>query len=287
MPKLESDLLRTFLAIVDAGSVTAGAARIHRSQSATSLQLKQLEDVVGQALVSRHGRGVEPTPAGARLIPVARRVTGALDTALASFHEAEIEGRLRLGLAEGVAHDIQSNVLAAFCRRHSQVELEVHCALGDGFDKALRNGDLDLAVYESAELTGTQELLRTERLVWMTARNHDAAQRDPLPVAMFDHSCWWREAAMADLVRSERNWRTVFTSESVAGVRAAVEAGMAVSLISERHRPAGLSVLSDIAPPRPSYLVLEKARSVSGPALDALTEAIRAAVNDTPGAPAP
>ena len=56
MEKLESDLLRTFLAVAQAGSVTDGAQRIHRSQSATSQQIKRLEAILGQPVFARHGR---------------------------------------------------------------------------------------------------------------------------------------------------------------------------------------------------------------------------------------
>ena len=58
MENLDSDLLRTFVAVAEAGSVTEGAARIHRSQSATSLQIKRLEAILSQPVFDRHGRGV-------------------------------------------------------------------------------------------------------------------------------------------------------------------------------------------------------------------------------------
>jgi DNA-binding transcriptional LysR family regulator len=61
MPQLDSDHLRTFLAIAEAGSITGGALRIHRSQSATSLQIRQLEAVVGKPLFRRHGRAASAT----------------------------------------------------------------------------------------------------------------------------------------------------------------------------------------------------------------------------------
>ena len=82
MDQLNSDLLRTFLAIAEAGSVTDGAARIHRSQSAASLQIKRLEDIVGQAVFVRHGRGVILTAAGEKLLPVARDIARTLDSTL-------------------------------------------------------------------------------------------------------------------------------------------------------------------------------------------------------------
>lgn len=280
MAQLDSDLLRTFLAIAEAGSVTGGAERIHRSQSATSLQLKQLEEVVGEPLVARHGRGVSPTPAGDRLLPVARQVTGMLDAALASFRTDDLIGRLRIGIAEDVAREALADVLAAFCRDHPRMELEVHCALGDGFGIALKRGQLDLAVYETPEIGPGQEPLRTDRLVWMTSRAHDAAARDPLPVAVFDRSCWWRDVALSDLSTAGRRYRTVFTSENASGVRAAVASGMAVALLSEGDRDADLIAPKNIAPPRPSYLILDKAPQARGPAVEALTEAIRRALDE-------
>lgn len=279
MPHLDSDLLRTFLAIVEAGSVTRGAEHIHRSQSATSLQLKQLEEVVGEPLVTRHGRGVVPTAAGERLLPVARQVTGILDEALAGFRTDELVGRLRIGIPEDVARLALADVLAAFCRDHPRIELEVHCALGDGFGTALTRGHLDLAVYETPEIGRGQERLRSGRLIWMASRRHDAAARDPLPVAVFDRSCWWRHVALSDLATVGRAHRTVFTSENAAGVRAAVASGMAVALLSEGENDADLIALEEIAPPRPSYLVLDAAPQTCGPAVEALSVAIRCALS--------
>lgn len=278
MPQLDSDLLRTFLAIAEAGSVTGGAARIYRSQSATSLQLKQLEAIIGQPLLARHGRGVVPTPAGERLLPVARQVIGALDAALAGFHSDEIAGRARMGIAEDVARGMLAGVIAAFCRAHPRMEMEVHCALGEDFERAVACGKLDLAVYEVPEIGPLQERLRTENLVWMASRDHDAARRDPLPVAVFDRACWWRDVALADLSAAGRNYRTVFTSESAVGVRAAVEAGMAVALLAESAQRDDLIALPELAPARTSHLVLEVGREARGTAMDALCTAIRAAL---------
>ena len=68
MDSLESDLLRTFLAVAETGSMTLGAARILRTQSAASVQIKRLEETLGQPVFQRHGRGVTLTPVGERLV---------------------------------------------------------------------------------------------------------------------------------------------------------------------------------------------------------------------------
>ena len=95
--KLDSDLLRTFLAVADAGTVTGGAARIYRSQSAASVQIKQLEDLLGQPVFKRHGRGVVLSRVGEVLEPVARQVIQALDAAMAEITGGGLEGSLRIG----------------------------------------------------------------------------------------------------------------------------------------------------------------------------------------------
>ncbi|NUS70386.1 MAG: LysR family transcriptional regulator, partial [Ensifer adhaerens] len=65
---LDSDLLRTFLAVVDTSSVTRAADIVGRTQSAVSMQIRKLEDVLGDALFERHSRGVVLTPQGLRLV---------------------------------------------------------------------------------------------------------------------------------------------------------------------------------------------------------------------------
>lgn len=78
-PQLDSDLLRSFLAVAKAGSVSGGAARLLRTQSAVSLQVQKLEEIVAQQLFDRHGRGVSLTAHGEQLLPIARQVVETLD----------------------------------------------------------------------------------------------------------------------------------------------------------------------------------------------------------------
>jgi len=148
---LDSDLLRTFLAVAESGSVSGGADRIHRSQSAASLQIKRLEDVVGRRLFTRHGRGVTLTAAGETLRPVARQVVQSLDTTLAELRGGGLKGKLRIGMPDDHGRSELANIISSFAALHPDVELEVHCALGAGFAEALKSGALDLAVHEVPE----------------------------------------------------------------------------------------------------------------------------------------
>lgn len=243
MDQLNSDLLRLFVAVAETGSVTEGAGRIHRSQSAASLQLRKLEDIVGRPVFARHGRGVTLTDAGARLLPVARDVIERLDTTLRALTSDDLRGTLRLGIPDDQGQRILARIVAAFAQSHPMVDLDVTCALSAGFPEALARGRLDLAIYEVAEVPPGLSVLRRDRTAWMMSPHHDLLARDPIPVALFDRDCWWRDAALASLAAMNRRFHIVYSSASVAGVAAAIEAGIAVGLLAQGDAVRGLRPL--------------------------------------------
>ena len=277
MTHLNSDHLRTFLAIQDAGSVTGGAERIGRSQSAASLQIRQLEEVVGQPLFRRHGRGVSLTLVGEKLYPVARHVVHSLDAALSELRGGGLKGKLRIGMPDDHSRSELAGIISSFAALHPDVELEVHCALGAGFASALASGALDLAVHEVPKPGRDDIVLRKDHLVWMCSRDRDFAASEALPVAIFDRDCWWRDVALSGLVKAGRQYHVAFTSESVNGVRAAVQSGIAAGLLSVSEDRDGLRPVADLKTRYPTYLILQKATGAKGPICDAMTEAIRQA----------
>lgn len=280
MSHLNSDHLRTFLAIERAGSVTGGAARIGRSQSATSLQIRQLEDVVGKPLFERHGRGVVLTVAGEMLRPVAREVVGSLDRTLADLRGEGLTGRLRIGMPDDHGRSVLAGIVADFASLHPKVELEVQCALGVGFEGALATGALDLAVFDVAKPRDNQEILRESALVWRGRPDRNFDQADRLPVALFDRNCWWRDVALSSLEASGRSFEVVFTSESSVGIRAAVDSGIAVGLLSTGKDLTGLAPVDGLTGRSETFLVLQRGIGGDGPVCDVMCEAIQRAFLD-------
>ncbi|MBS9718270.1 LysR substrate-binding domain-containing protein [Pseudohalocynthiibacter aestuariivivens] len=282
MDHLNSDLLRTFLAIADTGSFTEGAARIYRSQSAASLQIKRLEEIVRQPVFERHGRGVVLTPAGEQLVPVARDVTGILESTLRELTSDDLHGKLRLGIPDDQSRDTISRIVGEFAQLHPSVELNVTCAISSGFPKAIENGALDLAVYEVEHLHEGVELLAEETTHWMVSRYHDLLSRDVIPVALFDRDCWWRDAALNSLNELGRPFRIVFSSQSVTGVAASIEAGIAIGLLAKSSQSASLRLLAPnegFSEMPASKLVLANCKTANGPAFTAMKTAIRNAFN--------
>ncbi|WP_170361932.1 MULTISPECIES: LysR substrate-binding domain-containing protein [Ruegeria] len=280
MVNLDSDLLRTFVAVAEAGSVTDGAARIHRSQSATSLQIKRLESILGQPVFKRHGRGVVLSDAGRLLLPVAHEVTTRLDVALQDISQTAVTGKLRIGVPDDHGRAKLAQIIAAFTRHHPQVELEVTCALSTGFPDAIDKGSLDLAVYEVESPEPHEELLFEDPTCWVSSAHREFSVDETLPVAVFDHACWWRDAAIASLEHRAKPYRIVYSSQSVAGVIAAVEAGIAVGLLGRSSLHAGLSIVGEtlgFSRTSTSKLVMAAAGSQETGPLDAMKTAIRSA----------
>ena len=275
MTNLNSDHLRTFLAIHEAGSVTGGAERIGRSQSAASLQIRLLEAVVGQKLFRRHGRGVTLTPAGEKLRPVARDVVQTLDATLSELRGGGLSGKLRIGMPDEYSRPRLARIISDFAALHPNVELDVHCALGTAFGIALQSGALDLAVHEVPDPEKTADVLREAELIWMQSSDHDLSSSKVLPIAVFDRDCWWRDLALSSLDDMDRPYRIAFTSESAVGVHAAVRAGIAASLLHASADTDGLRPLPNMPGRYPTYLVLQKADRARGPVCDAMCEAIR------------
>lgn len=280
MPHLDSDLLRTFLAVTDSGSILAGAERIHRTQSAASMQVRKLEELLGKDIFVRHGRGVRLTAAGEKLEPVARKVVGELNDIFAELTGEELTGVLRIGIPDDHSSELLSKIIADFARDNPKVELNVQRSLSTGYSTALASGQMDIAVHEVAELGPNMEPLKDERIVWATSRTNAVHKTDLLPVALFDRDCWWRDVAVRALNESGRDYRVVYSSESASGVAAAIRAGVAVGALNADLLTADLVQLTaeNGFPPLPaSKLVIEYGQNNDPEICEAMADAIRKA----------
>lgn len=142
---LDSDLLRTFVAVADMENFTKAAGMVGRTQSAVSLQIKRLEDMVGDPLFERGPRGVALTRRGEELLVNARRIVSLLDETAASLTAPALEGRVSIGIPEEYGTTVLPRALATFNNMHSNVEIMVRYASSSAQMAALERGDLDLA----------------------------------------------------------------------------------------------------------------------------------------------
>jgi len=282
--KLDSELLRTFLAVSETGSFSKAATRIFRSQSAVSLQIKQLENLLGQAVFHRYARGVKLTTTGEKLRLTAQKVVNLLDESFGELKSNPLEGSIRVAIPDEFGETILAEVIAQFARNYPQVDLQVRCSFSANFPQALAANEIDLAVFAVQDPDDDMLVLRREKTCWATSKNHLVHQQDPLPVALFDRACWWRDWALEALEASAKPYRVVFTSESVMGITAAISAGVAVGLIGESSLRDDFAILSSNhgLPQLPDSLLVLKCRDdVSKSVSLAMTSAIVEAFDRT------
>ena len=174
--------LKAFVAIAESGTFTAGAARVHVTQAAISMQIRQLETETRAQLFIRAPRRVILTEAGEKLLERAYAILREHDAALeelAALTGAH-RGRLRIGSASAmVSADPLPQILRELRRIHSGVETSVVSGTSEALVKQVLAGELDAAfVSLPVEARGVQtEILSEDYLVAIASPSHQLSKQ--------------------------------------------------------------------------------------------------------------
>jgi DNA-binding transcriptional LysR family regulator len=244
-PDFQIDWLRAFVAVVDAGSLSAAAPLLHRSQSAVSMQIKKLENALGKPVLLRGPRHMEITAAGTELLSYARRMLELQAQTHAALFGTQLEGRIRLGVPDDYATTYLAPVLRSFASRHHGVEIELTCEQSTSLIPKMSRGELDLALV-SRDKPQRGRLLFQEPLVWVGAPQFEVWRKTPLPIAVYESGSMARTETIAALAAKRRAYRVVYHSASLAGQVAAVESGLAVAVLTRCSVPASLQPLQNL-----------------------------------------
>lgn len=265
---LDIDVLRAFVTVAETGGFSRAGERLLRSQSAVSLQIKRLEDALGQRLLERTPRSVALTARGDRFLEMARRLVALNDEIVTQANEPDLEGTVRLGTPEDFATSHLPAVLARFAQAHPRVALEVTCDLTLNLLDGFREAAFDLVLVKR-ELSRSSSGVRVwrEPLVW-TAGAVDVDLSGVLPLVVSPAPCVYRKRAIDTLEASGRGWRIAYTCSSLAGSLAAVKAGLGVAVLPKEMVPAGLRTIEPPVLPRlpDTEIALLAANSLSAPA---------------------
>ncbi|WP_439599044.1 LysR family transcriptional regulator [Falsiroseomonas sp.] len=288
-PGLDPDLLRAFVLIAEGRSFTRAADRVGRTQSAVSMQIRRLEQLLGQPLLVRTPKGVQTTPQGAWLLDRARDLLALNDEIVSNFRAPPMVGSVRLGTPDDYALNWLPDILARFAEAHPAVELDVTCLNSDVLVEQFRQGQLDLTlVSEGQEPPGVaaQRIWRGP-LRWVGSASLGLHRRDPLPLALSrpnmhparpEFACAWREAALAALRGAGRSYRVTYNSATQTGCFTVALAGLAITVSTPTTLPQGLAWLGEAEglPPLPDMgiLLLRHEAALGVPAVDALAEHI-------------
>jgi DNA-binding transcriptional LysR family regulator len=281
---LDTDQLRSFLAIVDTGSFTRASERVHKTQSAVSMHIKKLEERLGRALFDKQGRGVRLSEDGEKLVDYARRMLQIEASAVAAISNKGLTGHVRLGIPDDYADNFLPAILTQFTRRHPLVEVSVICDSSGELDEELRSGLLDMAVVTDCDSISNVEILREEPLSWVAGPHCSVHAQRPLPLALGRLNCNWRREATSSLTQSGIPWRLVLTSNNYAAVAPVVQAGLAITVLPKSaFRPWQCSLgTKEGLPTLPACRIgFITASGEHSPEVKALGETIRAAL-ETP-----
>jgi len=272
---LPTDLLRSFAAIVDSGSMLRATERVFVTQSALSLQMKRLEETLQASLFRRDGRRLSLTPAGETLLGYTREILSTNDRAVAALTGDVLPGPARVGLVQDFAETLLTGVLSHFARLNGETQLQVRVGGSAELLDLLTSDRLDVVL-----CMGPQDdpaALKTAPMVWLG--NPALAELEVLPLAVLEVPCRFRDAALAALDAAGRRYRIVLETPSLSALRAAVESDICVTCRTDIVLKRAIDpVLAPSLPALPSVAYARHTRADPHPTLARLSEMIRAAV---------
>jgi DNA-binding transcriptional LysR family regulator len=236
-------LLRAFVAVAQTGRMTTAARVVNLSQGAVSQQIKRLETLFGAKLFNRAVDAAHLTQDGERLILQAHRLIALNDEVMEHMRQTEFAGEVRLGVPHDVVGRLMPPVLRQFSQEHPNVRVTLVSDTTHVLRKQLRDRKIDLTLTTDAERPDRNQLLLTDRLVWVGTKGGEAWRRRPLAVALGQEGCAFRAVAIKALTNTSIDWRPICQVGSLEPVFATLEADIAVAPFLFRTVPERLCVL--------------------------------------------
>ncbi|MFD4837834.1 LysR family transcriptional regulator [Achromobacter sp. NPDC058515] len=261
MPGFDLDQLRTLVAVLDAGSLTAAAPKVFLSQSSVSEQMRKLEDRAGQPLLVRGKAGVAATPAGARLLAHARAILALSDEAYRDLRGVALRGELRLCITDYFRPGDVARMLRRLNEQYPQVRLHVTIMKSGAIEAAYERGEIDVGISMVIQERGAARgrapgaLLRREPLLWMAAEGTAEAPPGPLPLLVLPETCALRQYVERLLSRRSLAYSVAHVASGVAGLQLAISAGLGVACLNESALAPGIARLN--APGLPALPAVE------------------------------
>ena len=201
MQTLDLAVMRTLLAAVETGSFAGAARKVGRSESAVSLQLKRLEEQIGEPVFLRAGKQMTLTGAGARLVEYARRLLDLNDEALSAASESSTDGTVTLGVPHDVTETWLPAVIEGFRRSHPSATLKVVEGRSAILLSRLADDQIDLAIVFSAK--------RPENAVWSADLPRAWIGRDDYGLKKMNRFGWPRSIHRVSFARQPSlRWNT-------------------------------------------------------------------------------
>lgn len=242
---LPTDLLRTFITVIEVKSHTRAAHLLNRSQPAVSLQIKRLEDLVGYKLIRQKGRTMHVSEKGEALAMHARQILRLNDTAMGLFERPDADSDLRIGLPLDYGVRMLQAEVTGLLRENRDLRLTISCDLSQNLYDAMLRDELDIivALYQDGDPQFLVQKWR-EQPVWVGAETLRPDQFDELPLIAHPAGCVYRQRMTDALKSTEQAWRVVFSSPNIDAVQEAVRDGLGFTCLTTPTTQQGMRHVS-------------------------------------------
>jgi len=228
MPRnLDMTALRSFVAVAEAGGVTRAAGFLNLTQSAVSMQLKRLEENLGQSLLDRSARQIGLTAQGEQLLGYGRRLLALNDEVYARLTDTSFEGEITLGVPSDIVYPYIPGVLQRFAAEYPRVKVQLISSYTNRLKRQFARGECDLILTTEESIGEGAETLATLPLVWVGSPGGQAWKSRPLRLA-FEYACLFRTGVQSALDHAGIPWEMAVESDSTRTVEASVTADLAV-----------------------------------------------------------
>ena len=232
-PLLDLELLNTFAAVVEAGGFKEASSRLYRSQAAVSMQIKRLEEQLGQRLLERSNQGIKLTEPGKTLLSYIDRLLRLNNETLSALSAEPLRGPVHFGIPTDYAHPFLQQFIPRIREAFPELVPRITCGRSRKLRELVTTGDLDVAIVTGEPQFAPEKSLWSEALCWYAPAGLPINTEDALPVALLESDCALRDLAASDLRHSGLDYHPVLTSSDMANLYSAVESGLAVALLPE------------------------------------------------------
>lgn len=238
-----TDLLRSFVTVVDLGGFTRAAEALGRTQPAISLQIRRLEDLLQTKLIRTAGRQFALTDAGVALGPYARQMLRLNDDIVAYFTESALAGWIRVGVPTDFSHAFLLDAISGFAALHPDVRIEIESLLSKDLRENLAGDKLDICVAIAPEDDAPYLVESTVvKPFWVVKDSARPAPKLPLAIVRHPDPCEYATRMRSALRLSGRSWRTVLVSRDVSGLQTAVQAGLGATVLTPATLLPGMRI---------------------------------------------
>lgn len=279
MRNLDITTLRSFVAVADSGGVTRAAGFLHLTQSAVSMQLKRLEELLGLPLLDRTSRTIALTPGGEQMLTYARRMVALNDEVISRLTDQEFEGEVSLGVPHDIVYPAIPQVLKQFNAAYPRVRVHLESSHTRVLKQQFARGVCDLIMTTETSSDAGAITLATRPLQWVGAPGGAAWRQRPLKLA-FGRLCTFRPNVVTALDQSGIPWEIIVSTDSDRAIEATVSADLAVHAMIEGTEPPHLERLDHkgTLPVLPEQHVnLYRLKGDKGPMLDHLQSLLKEA----------